>query len=150
MAKRTLRVAAVFAILFLIAFVAVAAPQDREHDRDRDHDRDAIHVMSRERISRDFGGGFGGRPSPDALCEPGFVAVGFHVQTREFFNQAWLDCARLRPDGSVGEERRTSGRTGGPGGRPVSDARCSDGRALRGLRGRTGASIDEAIGDAVS
>lgn len=34
------------------------------------------------------------------------------MQTREFFNQAWLDCARLRPDGSVGEERRTSGRTG--------------------------------------
>jgi hypothetical protein len=40
-----------------------------------------------------------------------------------------------------------SGRTGSPGGRPVYDAHCSDGRALRGLRGRTGASIDEAIGE---
>lgn len=145
----TLRVASVFAILFLIAFVALATPQDRDHDRDRDrdHDRDAFHLLSRERISRDFGGGSGGRPSPDALCEPGFVAVGFHVQTGEFFNQAWLDCARLRPDLSVGEERTMTARTGSPGGRPVYDARCSDGRALRGLRGRTGASIDEAIGE---
>jgi hypothetical protein len=147
------RVVSVFAILFLIAVVALATPQD--HDRDRDHDRDqdrehergGIHLMSRERISRDFGGGSGGRPSPDALCEPGFVAVGFHVQTGEFFNQAWLDCARLRPDGDVGDERRITERTGSPGGRPVYDAHCSDGRVLRGLRGRTGASIDEAIGE---
>ena len=38
-------------------------------------------------------------------------------------------------------------RTGSPGGRPVSDASCSPGLALRGLRGRTGASIDEAAGE---
>jgi hypothetical protein len=153
----TLRLASVFAILLVIALAALAAPQDREHDRDqareqdRDHDRDhergGIHLMSRERISRDFGGGSGGRPSPDALCEPGFIAVGFHVQTGEFFNQVWLDCARLRPDGDVGDERRMSERTGSPGGRPVYDARCPEGRVLRGLRGRTGASIDEAIGE---
>ena len=40
-----------------------------------------------------------------------------------------------------------TGRTGSPGGRPVSDASCSNGLALRGLQGRTGASIDEAIGE---
>ena len=146
----TMRLALVFAILFLIAFVALATPQDRDHDRDRDrdHDRDRNPIrVSDDRISRDFGGGNGGRPSSDALCEPGFVAVGFHVQTGEFFNQAWLDCARLRPDGSLGDELRMTARTGSPGGRPVYDARCSEGRALRGLRGRTAASIDEATGE---
>jgi len=146
----TARLALVFSILFLIAFVALATPQDRDHDRDHDRDRDRDRNpirVSDERISRDFGGGNGGRPSSDAMCEPGFVAVGFHVQTGEFFNQAWLDCARVRPDGSLGDELRMTGRTGSPGGRPVYDAICSEGRALRGLRGRTGASIDEAIGE---
>jgi len=145
--------------------VALAAPQDhnqdRDHDRqDRDHDRDRdrafdrdhdqhgpILILSYERVARDFGGGSGGRPSPDALCDSGFVAVGFHVQTGEFYNTAWLDCAPMRSDGSLGDERRMTARTGSPGGRPVFDARCSDGRALVGLRGRTGASIDEAAGE---
>jgi hypothetical protein len=40
-----------------------------------------------------------------------------------------------------------TGRTGSPGGRPVHDAYCPQGAVLRGLRGRTGASIDEAIGE---
>ena len=142
----SLRVASLFAILLLIAFAALAAPQDRDRDRDRD-DRHGLHVRSRDRITRDFGGGNGGRPSPDALCEPGFVAVGFHVQTGEFFNQAWLDCARLRPDGDLGGDIRMTDRTGSPGGRPVHDAHCRGGRALVGLRGRTGASIDEAVGE---
>jgi len=140
----------VFAILLLIAFAALAAPQDRDHDRDRDrdrdHDRPPIRV-SGERISRDFGGGRGGRPAPDAMCERGFVAVGFHVQTGEFFNEAWLDCVRLRRDGELGDEQRMTGRTGSPGGRPVHDAYCPQGTVLRGLQGRTGASIDEAIGE---
>lgn len=146
----TSRVAGVSAILLLIAFAALAAPQDQDRERDRDRDRHGFHLQSRERISRDFGGGSGGRPSPDALCEPGLVAVGFHVQTGEFFNQAWLDCARLRPDGDAGDDLRMTQRTGSPGGRPISDARCSEGRVLRGLRGRTGASIDEAIGECAS
>ena len=47
--------------------------------------------MGFQRVASDFGGGNGGRPAPDALCDPGFVAVGFHVQTGEFFNQAWLE-----------------------------------------------------------
>src|SRR5260370_11322774 len=111
----TMRLALVFAILFLIAFVALATPQDRDHDRDHDRDRDRNPIrVSDDRISRDFGGGNGGRPSSDALCEPGFVAVGFHVQTGEFFNQAWLDCARVLPDGSLGDELRISARTGSP------------------------------------
>jgi len=149
----TMRIATVCGILFLVALAALAAPQYRERERDRDHDRDrdrnfdrTILILSSQRIARDFGGGSGGRPSPDALCEQGFVAVGFHVQTGEFYNQAWLDCAPMRSDGSLGEERRMTGRTGSPGGRPVSDASCSNGLALRGLQGRTGASIDEAIG----
>jgi hypothetical protein len=150
------RVAIVGAILSLVALAALAAPQyqNRERDRDRDHDRGrdrgferAILILSYDRVARDFGGGSGGRPAPDALCEPGFVAVGFHVQTGEYYNQAWLDCAPMRSDGSLGEERRITARTGSPGGRPVSDASCSNGLALRGLRGRTGASIDEAIGE---
>lgn len=146
--SHSLRVASLFAILLLIAFAALAAPQnrDRDHDRDRD-DRDGLHVRSRDPIMRDFGGGSGGRPSRDALCEPGFVAVGFHVQTGEFFNQAWLDCARMRPDGDLGDDIRMTERTGSPGGRPVWDAHCRRGRALVGLRGRTGASIDEAVGE---
>lgn len=146
--RGTMRIMGVFAILFLIAFVALATPQERDHDRDRDrdYDRDGIH-LSHERIPRDFGGGHGGRPSPDAQCEPGFVAVGFHVQTGEYFNQIWLDCARLRPDGSLGDEERMTERTGSPGGHQVHDAHCPEWHALRGLRGRTGASIDEASGE---
>jgi hypothetical protein len=125
--------------------------QDRDQDRDRDRAfRDREHgpilIVSYERMPRDFGGGPGGRPAPDAQCDAGFVAVGFHVQTGEFFNQAWLDCAAMRSDGSLGEERRMTSRTGSPGGSPVFDAPCPNGRALRGLRGRTGASIDEAAG----
>ncbi len=129
--------------------------QDRGQDRDQDRDRDRafrdrehgpILIVSYERMPRDFGGGPGGRPAPDAQCDAGFVAVGFHVQTGEFFNQAWLDCAPMRSDGSLGEERRMTTRTGSPGGRPVFDAPCPNGRALRGLRGRTAASIDEAAG----
>ena len=132
----------------LIAFAALASPQDRDHDRDRGRDdHNGLHVRSREPITRDFGGGSGGRPSRDALCEPGLVAVGFHVQTGEFFNQAWLDCARLHPDGYLGGDIRMTERTGSPGGRPVYDAHCRGGRALVGLRGRTGASIDEAVGE---
>lgn len=139
--------------------VALAAAQnrnqDRDHDRDhnrdrafdRDHERGPILILSYERVARDFGGGSGGRPSPDALCDSGFVAVGFYVQTGEFYNTAWLDCAPMRSDGSLGDERRMTARTGSPGGRPVFDASCSDGRALVGLRGRTGASIDEAAGE---
>ena len=149
--RRSLRVASLAAILLLIAFAALAAPQDRDHDRDHDRDdHNGIHVRSREPIMRDFGGGSGGRPSRDAVCEPGFVAVGFHVQTGEFFNQAWLDCVRLRPDGDLGDDIRMTERTGSPGGRPVWDAHCRGGRVLVGLRGRTGGSIDEAVGECSS
>ncbi len=149
----TARIVPVLAILFLVALGALATPQyqqdrDRDHrGQDRDHDRSAILILSYDRVMRDFGGGSGGRPSQDALCDAGFVAVGFHVQTGEFYNTAWLDCAPMRSDGSLGDERRMTARTGSPGGRPVFDARCPDGRALIGLRGRTGASIDEAIGE---
>src|SRR5438094_10527216 len=108
------RVAIVGAILSLVALAALAAPQyqnrNRDRDRDRDHDRGrdrgfdrTILILSHERMARDFGGGSGGRPAPDALCDPGFVAVGFHVQTGEFYNQAWLDCAPMRSDGSLGD-----------------------------------------------
>jgi hypothetical protein len=143
-----LRAASLLAIPLLIAFAALASPQDRDHDRDRDRDdHNGLHVRSRDPFIGDFGGGRGGRPSRDALCEPGFVAIGFHVQTGEFFNQAWLDCARLHPDGDLGNDIRMTERTGSPGGRPVWDAHCRGGRALVGLRGRTGASIDEAVGE---
>ncbi len=161
----TARILPVFAILLVIALGALAAPQQyrppqdrdrdgyRDPDRDRDRprgDRDVILILGYDRVTSDFGGGNGGRPAPDALCDPGFVAVGFHVQTGEFFNQAWLDCAPMRSDGSLGQERRMTARTGSPGGRPVSDAFCPPGLALRGLRGRTGASIDEAAGECSS
>jgi hypothetical protein len=141
------RVVPVFLILFAAALAALAMPQyqDRDHDRDRDRDFGGI-MISREQIVRDFGGGRGGRPSPDAMCEPDSVAVGFHVQTGEFFNQAWLDCAHVRRDGDIGDDVRMTERTGSRGGRPVSDAFCPRGFALRGLRGRTGASIDVAVG----
>ncbi|MBZ5657571.1 MAG: hypothetical protein LAO56_20080 [Acidobacteriia bacterium] len=112
--------------------------------------RNIILLLGCEVRERDFGGGSGGRPMPDARCDGGFVAVGFHVQTGEYFNQAWLDCAPMRSDGSLGEERRTTSRTGPAGGRAVHDAQCPPGTVLRGLRGRTGASIDEAIGECSS
>jgi hypothetical protein len=134
--RRWKSAAIVFAIVFAAALVALATPQNR----------DMILMVSCDRVERDFGGGPGGRPAPDAQCDTGFVAVGFHVQTGEYYNEAWLDCAPLRSDGTLGEERRMTGRTGSPGGQAIHDARCSPGRALRGLRGRTGASIDEAVG----
>jgi len=145
------RIVPVFILLLAAAFGALAMPQyqDRDRDRDRDRmrgDRGQILILGYDRAMRDFGGGNGGRPAPDAVCDAGFVAVAFHVQTGEFFNQAWLDCAPMRDDGSLGQERRTTGRTGSPGGRPVWDAMCPPGLALRGLRGRAAASIDEAGG----
>jgi hypothetical protein len=131
------------AILCLVACAALAAPQPNQN-RDRG-DRGFIRV-SRERVAIDFGGGGGGRPAPEAACDENSVAVGFHVQTGEFFNTAWLDCARVRRDGDLGDEIRMTDRTGSPGGRPVQDVSCPRGMVLRGLRGRTGASIDEAVG----
>lgn len=142
----TARIVPVFAIFWLIALAALAAPQDQDRGHDRDFDLDRPVFVSHEGMMRDFGGGNGGRPSPDALCEEQSVAVGFHVQTGEYFNQAWLDCALIRPDGRLGRDLRTTERTGSRGGRPVSDAFCPQGFALRGLRGRTGASVDEAVG----
>jgi len=112
--------------------------------------RNIILLLGCEVLERDFGGGSGGRPLPDARCDGGFVAVAFHVQTGEYFNQAWLDCAPMRSDGSLGEERRTTSPTGPRGGRDVHDAQCPSGTVLRGLRGRTGASIDEAVGECSS
>ena len=142
------RLAPLLSIFFLILVGALAIPrggaQDRYQDHDRDHD--GFIRVSRDQFDRDFGGGRGGRPSPDAQCELGSVAVGFHVQTGEYFNQAWLDCAPVRPEGWLGDEHRMTNRTGSPGGRPVWDAFCPNGFALCGLRGRTGASIDEAAG----
>ncbi len=141
------------AILCLIAFAALAAAQypnqERERDQDRDRDRAFDHGpvrVAHERITADFGGGNGGRPSPDALCEENFVAVGFHVQMGEFFNNAWLDCVHVRRDGDLGEEVSMTERTGSPGGSAVQDAFCPRGMVLRGLRGRAGGSIDEAAG----
>lgn len=131
-------------ILFVVALAAIAAPRYQDRDRDRAFDR-GFHI-SHERMAIDFGGGNGGRPSPDAVCEEDSVAVGFHVQTGEYFNTAWLDCAHIRPDGDVSDEVHPTGRTGSPGGRPVQDAFCPRGMVMRGLRGRTGGSIDEAFG----
>jgi hypothetical protein len=108
--------------------------------------RDAILLLGCDAREIDFGGGRGGGPVPDARCDGGFVAVGFHVRTGEFFNEAWLDCAPMRSDGSLGQERRVTSGTGTRGGRDVHDAPCPPGRVLRGLTGRTAASIDEAIG----
>src|SRR4029077_12620136 len=109
--RLAVRVVTVSAILFVIALAALAAPQYQGRDRDRDHDRGrdrgferTILILSYDRVARDFGGGSGGRPAPDALCEPGFVAVGFHVQTGEYYNQAWLDFRPQGSDGSVGGE----------------------------------------------
>lgn len=133
------------AILSLIAFAALAVAQSPNQERERVFDRGGIRV-AHERMTVDFGGGNGGRPSPDALCEGDSVAVGFHVQMGEYFNAAWLDCVHVRPDGNLGDDVRMTERTGSPGGRPVQDAICPRGMVLRGLRGRAGASIDEAVG----
>jgi hypothetical protein len=140
------RILGILAILLVAALCALAAPQYGDQNRDYDRGRNGAFSVSRESTARDFGGGNGGRPAPDALCEPESVAVGFHVQTGEFFNEAWLDCARIRRDGRLGRETSMTQRTGSPGGRPVHDAFCPPNSALRGLRGRTGGSIDVAIG----
>lgn len=140
------RFASVLAILFAIALAALAAPQNQDRDHDRDHDRDSAIFVSRERMTQDFGGGGGGRPAPDALCGEDSVAVGFHMGGEEYIDAAWLDCAHVRHDGDIGDEIRRTEATGARGGRNVYDALCPQGFALRGLRGRTGASIDEAFG----
>ena len=102
--------------------------------------------FGRDVMEIDFGGGPGGQPSPDAMCPAGSAAVGFHVQTGSKYNQAWLDCAEIRPDGTMEGQYRSTSRTGAPGGQAIHDARCRPGSVLRGLKGRTGSSIDEAIG----
>jgi hypothetical protein len=120
---------------------------DQEHERTFGQDRHADLSLRREVVERDFGGGSGGRFVTDARCDPDSVAVAFHVQTGTYFNQAWLDCARMRSDGTLGEGNRTTDRTGSAGGHAVHDAQCRPGTVLRGLNGRSGASIDEAIGE---
>lgn len=137
------RIAIVFVILFVIALAALAAPQ---YPGRPGPGPGGPEFVGRQRIPYDFGGGNGGRPSQDALCEPNAVAVGFHIQTGEYINEAWLDCSWVRPDGRVTGDRRMTGRTGSPGGRPVSDAYCRRGMVLRGLRGNTGGSIDTMAG----
>jgi hypothetical protein len=142
------RIAPLGAVAVLIALAGLATAQYPDHDdRDRDYRHDRPIVVGREQVAIDFGGGNGGRPSPDAQCPPNFVATGFFVQTGEFFNQAWLSCAPIRPDGRLGRRGTLTGRTGSPGGRPVHRAACPENFALRGLRGRTGGSIDEAAGE---
>jgi hypothetical protein len=122
--------------VFLLALVTLGFAQYRN----------TILLLACDVVERDFGGGSGGRVLPDARCDGGFVAIGFHVQTGEYFNQAWLDCAPMRSDGTLGDERRTTARTGSAGGRAVHDAACRYGTVLTGIKGRTGASIDEAAG----
>ena len=112
--------------------------------------RNYIYQISCDRMHRDFGGGPGGKNVAEAVCDSGFVAVGFHVRTGEYFNQAWLDCLPLRSDGTLGEELRITARAGSAGGNTDHDARCSYGRVLRGIKGRTGESIDEAVGQCSS
>jgi hypothetical protein len=102
--------------------------------------------FGRDVMEIDFGGGPGGQPSPDAMCPAGSAAVGFHVQTGSKYNQTWLDCAEIRPDGTLESQYRSTSRTGAPGGQAIHDARCRPGSVLRGLKGRTGSSIDEASG----
>ena len=126
---------AVFGNLFVL--VALAMAQYRNY----------IYQISCDRMQRDFGGGPGGRNITEAECESGFVAVGFHVRTGEYFNQAWLDCAPLRSDGTFGEERRMTARAGSAGGNTDHDAGCSSGRVLRGIKGRAGESVDEVVGE---
>ena len=140
------RFAPVLAILFAIALTALAAPQYQDRDHDREWGRDRAIFVSRERTTQDFGGGGGGRPSPDALCGEESVAVGFHMTAGEYVEAAWLDCAHVRRDGDLGDELRRTEPTGARSRSNVQDALCPQGFALIGLRGRTGASIDEAFG----
>ena len=94
----------------------------------------------------DFGGGSGGRNVTNATCNPGSVAVGFRARTGEYFNQLWLECSPLRPDGELGGGRQVTSPAGQPGGRAEHSARCPMGQVLRGLKGRAGASIDQVSG----
>src|SRR5438128_1631957 len=84
--SRSMKACTAIGRALVMALVALGTPQYRT----------IILQVSCDRVERDFGGGPGGRPAPDAQCDSGFVAVGFHVQTGEYYNQAWLDCAPLR------------------------------------------------------
>ena len=97
-------------------------------------------------ITIDFGGGPGGRNITNATCEPGSVAVGFRARIGEFFNEVWLECAPLRFDGSLAGGFRETAAAGQAGGKAEKSARCPNGQVLRGLKGRTGASIDQIAG----
>src|SRR6478752_7613590 len=87
----TARILPLLAILLVIAMGALAAPQQQQYrpsqdrdgyrDRGRDGDRgdrgrfggdrDVILILGFQRVASDFGGGNGGRPAPDAVCDPG-------------------------------------------------------------------------------
>ena len=103
-------------------------------------------ISSSRPTQSDFGGGPGGQQFSDARCKPGSVATGFHVQIGKYFNLVWVDCAVLRPNGALDRNVRSTSQAGSPGGNDVRDAQCPFGQGLIGLQGRTGGSIDVAVG----
>jgi hypothetical protein len=104
------------------------------------------YVVSPQTVAIDFGGGSGGRNITSTTCDPGFLAVGFRGRTGQYFNQVWLECSPLQPDGTLGRGVRMTPPTGTPGGSVERSARCPAGLVLRGLKGNTGGSIDRAAG----
>lgn len=137
-------------VLILTALATLAVSESAWGQEDRDRDRDGGYSINSFRpVQIDFGGGGGGKRFSEAKCGPGSVATGFHVQMGEFFNLVWVDCAHLRRNGSLDRDLTSTEQAGTPGGRRVADAQCPAGSGLIGLRGRTGASIDEAVGQCV-
>jgi len=120
--------------------------EQREQREQRDRYEHGYKVEHEHARPVDFGGGPGGSAVSDARCGPDAVAVGFHVQMGQFFNLIALDCAHVRPDGTLARRERLSDQAGTPGGREQRDAGCPEGMAMVGFQGSTGASIDEAAG----
>src|SRR5271168_4583748 len=79
-------------------------------------------IASSRPTQSDFGGGPGGQQFSDARCKPGSVATGFHVQMGKYFNLVWVDCAGLRPNGTLDRNVRSTSQAGSPGGGDVRDA----------------------------
>jgi hypothetical protein len=138
------------AVLILLVASVISNPAWAQRDRDREPEerRDSGYSIAsfRPPLQIDFGGGPGGQEFTDARCGRESVATGFHVQMGEYFNLIWVDCARLRRNGSLDRDLTSSPQAGKPGGNRVADAQCSGGLGLIGLRGRTGEAIDEAAG----
>ena len=89
-------------------------------------------------VARGRAGGSGGS-SVMALCDQGSAVTGIHGRAGALVDSVGTQCSKLA--GSEGKS--TKGPFGGGGGTPFSVDACPGGQVGKGLRGRSGALIDQ-------